>query len=115
MATLLYHNKLNSCPSNDTSWQQQTCTNCNLYPHCLKLKPAQTTLLRFVTGSPAQVGEDHLKEEDAHAVHVELVWVVEAPQDGGQKGCHGQGGRPGGLHAANSCKNNVWAFLLIKS
>lgn len=48
-----------------------------------------------------QVGEDHLEEEHPDAVHVELVWVVEAPQDGGQESCHGERGRSGGLHTVN--------------
>ena len=46
----------------------------------------------------SQVGEDHLQEDYADAVHVELVRVVESPQDGGQEGCYWQRRRPGGLH-----------------
>ncbi len=90
---------------------------CTVDKH--KLQPvitAKTALLQLCWLSislPAQVGEDHLQEEDAHAVHVKLVWVVETPQDGGQEGCHRQRGRPGGLHAANNVNNNVWAFLLM--
>ena len=48
--------------------------------------------------SRPQVGEDHLKEEDAHAVHVKLVWVVQAPQDGGQEGSHRQWRRSRSLY-----------------
>ena len=49
-------------------------------------------------GSPAQAREHHLEEDYAHAVHVELVGVVEAPQDGRQERCHRQGWRSGCLH-----------------
>ena len=30
----------------------------------------------------AEVGKGHLQEDYAHTVHVKLVWVVQAPQDG---------------------------------
>lgn len=57
---------------------------------------------RCMTGgsnnSRPQVGEDHLEEEHAHAVHVKLVWVIQAPQDGGQEGSHGQWRRSRSLH-----------------
>ena len=43
---------------------------------------------RLLQGPRSQVWEDHLKEEHAHTVHVELVRVIEAPQNGGQEGCH---------------------------
>ena len=46
----------------------------------------------------SQVWEDHLEEEHAHAVHVKLVWVVEAPQDGGEEGSHWQRRRSWSLH-----------------
>ena len=49
-----------------------------------------------------QIGENHLEEEHAHAVHVKLVWVVQAPQDGGKKGCNWQRRRPWSLHELTS-------------
>lgn len=53
-----------------------------------------------VTDSRAQVGEDHLQEQDPNAVHVKLVWVVEAPKDRGQEGSHRQRGSPGSLQSS---------------
>ena len=58
----------------------------------------QTGRQRLMQHSRSQVWEDHLKEQHAHAVHVKLVRVVEAPQDGREEGCHRQGGRSWGLH-----------------
>ena len=101
-----------------TNWQQHDTADMHeLQPvlTLLKAEASKDSPPAVVSALPAQVGKDHLKEEDAHTVHVKLVWVVETPQDGRQEGRHWQGGRPGGLHADNNCNNHVWALLLMIS